>query len=75
MQAKKRFGLSVLNYIAASNHVHVRVRDAGDQSISKSMQLISGPVGQAYNQRKSRKGAFWEDRYFATVVSADRHLI
>jgi putative transposase len=39
------------------------------------MQLISGRTAQEYNQRKSRKGAFWEDRYFATAVGTDRHLI
>lgn len=39
------------------------------------MQLISGRTAQEYNQRKSRKGAFWEDRYFATAVSTDHHLV
>jgi hypothetical protein len=24
-----------------------------------------------YNQRKNRRGAFWEDRYYATVVDTD----
>lgn len=28
-----------------------------------------------YNQRKNRKGAFWEDRYHATAVQKDSHLI
>ena len=32
-------------------------------------------TGQEYNQRKNRNGAFWEDRYHATAVSSDRHLI
>ena len=38
------------------------------------MQLIAGRVGQQYNRRKSRKGAYWEDRYHATAVQADSHL-
>jgi putative transposase len=33
------------------------------------MQLIAGRTGQAYNNRKKRKGAFWEDRYHATAVA------
>ena len=73
-QAKKRYGLSVLNYICTSNHVHLLVRNAGNNTISKSMQLIAGRTAQEYNQRKSRKGAFWEDRYHATAVSTDQHL-
>ena len=38
------------------------------------MQLLSGRVAQEYNQRKGRKGAFWEDRYHATAVQSDGHL-
>ncbi len=39
------------------------------------MQLVAGCVAQEYNRRKSRKGAFWEDRYHATAVATDDHLI
>jgi len=37
--------------------------------------LIAGRAGQEYNQRKERKGAFWEDRYHATAVDSGMHLI
>ena len=74
-QATRRYGLCVLNYIATSNHIHLLVRDTGRTELARSMQLISGRTAQEYNQRKSRKGAFWEDRYFATAVGTDRHLI
>lgn len=75
VQARVRYGLVVLNYIVTSNHIHLLVHDKKKASISRSLQLISGRVAQEYNRRKSRKGAFWEDRYFATAVSTDRHLI
>ena len=39
------------------------------------MQLIAGRMGQEYNQRKNRKGAFWEDRYHATAVEPGPHLV
>jgi REP element-mobilizing transposase RayT len=74
-QARKRFGISVLTYIATSNHVHLLVRDSGRGEMRRSMQLIAGRTAQEYNQRKSRKGAFWEGRYFATAVNTDKHLI
>ncbi|MBW2642821.1 MAG: transposase, partial [Deltaproteobacteria bacterium] len=62
--AKKRFGLTILDYMVTSNHIHLLVIDDGPSDvISKSMQLIAGRTGQEYNRRKSRKGAFWEDRY------------
>jgi putative transposase len=37
--------------------------------------IIAGRTRQEYNQRKSRNGAFWEDRYHATAVEAGPHLI
>ena len=39
------------------------------------MQLIAGRSGQQYNQRKSRRGAFWEDRYHATAIQTNEHLV
>ena len=74
-EAKKRYGLCILNYVATSNHIHLLVKDGGRGEIAKSMQLVAGRVAQEYNQRKGRKGAFWEDRYHATAVAADHHLI
>jgi len=73
-QARRRYGLCVLNYIVTSNHVHLLVKDLGNGEIARSMQLISGRVAQQFNRRKSRKGAYWEDRYHATAVQVDRHL-
>jgi len=42
--------------------------------IPASMQLIAGRTAQAYNLRKKRKGAYWEDRYHATAIESDQHL-
>ncbi len=73
-EAKKRYGLCVLNYIATSNHTHMLVVDTGEETIPKSLQLIAGRTAQEFNIRKKRKGAFWEDRYHATAVQTDDHL-
>ena len=73
-EAKKRFGLCVLNYTVTSNHVHLLIKDTAEGVIGRSIQLIAGCTGQDYNRRKARQGAFWEDRYHATAVEADEHL-
>ena len=67
--------MCVLNYIVTSNHIHLLVYEGQKGTIPKSLQLIAGRVGQEYNQRKNRKGAFWEDRYHATAVKTGNHLI
>ena len=74
-EARKRYRLCILNYIVTSNHIHLLVRDHGDGEIAKSMQLIAGRTAQEFNQRKGRKGAFWEDRYHATAVDAEEYLV
>lgn len=74
-EAKKRYGLCVLNYIVTSNHIHLLVQDTGPHVIAHSLQLVAGRTAQAYNQRKRRNGAFWEDRYHATAVQTDRALV
>ncbi len=73
-EAKKRFGLCVLDYTVTANHVHLLVKDTGENVIAQSMQLIAGRTAQEYNERKNRHGAFWEDRYHATAIEADEHL-
>jgi putative transposase len=74
-EAKKRYGLIVLNYMVTSNHVHLLVLDGDDEwTIPRSMQLVEGRIAQEYNQRKQRRGAFWEDRYHATAVQTGEHL-
>ena len=74
-EAKKRFGASILDYAVTSNHIHLILRDAkGEDVIPQTLQLVAGRTAQEYNQRKRRKGAFWEDRYHATAIEADDHL-
>ena len=74
-QARKRFGLCVLDYTVTSNHIHLLVFDReGRDVIPNSIQLVAGRSAQAYNRRKQRKGAYWEDRYHATAVETGEHL-
>ena len=74
-ESKKRYSLPILNYSVTSNHIHLLVVGDGDRDIiPKSIKLIAGRTGQEYNQRKNRKGAFWEDRYHATAVEKGDHL-
>jgi len=72
--ARVRYGLCVLDYVVTSNHVHLVVRDRGRGEVAASMQLLEGCTGQAYNRRKQRLGAFWQDRYHATAVESGEHL-
>lgn len=75
LEARRRYRLSVLNYIVTRNHVHLLVRDRGENEIARAMQLVAGCTARMYNARTGRLGAFWQDRYHATAVESDRHLL
>ena len=76
IEAKRRYGLTILNYIVTSNHIHLLVVDDGErQIIPRAMQLTAGRCAQEYNNRKIRTGAYWEDRYHATAVETGEHLL
>jgi hypothetical protein len=40
-EAKNRFGLSVLDYIVTSNHIHLSIQDTGSTIIAQSMSWYS----------------------------------
>ena len=47
-EARKRYGLSILNYIVTSNHVHLLVSGDGHRdTIPKSIQLLAGKTGRS----------------------------
>jgi putative transposase len=69
-----RHDVHVLSYCITCNHVHMLVRAEETDELSQFMQYIEGGVAQAYNQRKGRSGAFWSDRYHATMVEDGTHL-
>jgi len=74
-EAKRRYALTILNYMVTSNHIHLLVvADGNREVIPRSIKLVAGRTGQEYNQRKKRRGAFWEDRYHATAVEGGDHL-
>ena len=75
-ESKKRLRTRILNYTVTSNHIHLLVQDnAYRDTLPNTIQLTAGRTAQEYNLRKKRKGAFWEDRYHATAVQDDIHLI
>lgn len=64
------------SHTVTSNHIHLLVQDGKDRdTIPQAIKLVAGRVGQEYNLRKNRKGAFWEDRYHSTAVESGLHLL
>lgn len=73
-QAKRRYGLGVLNYVVTSNHIHMLVQDHGKHTIDACMQLINSRTTKEFNRRHRRRGAFWEPQYQTTAIQTNEHF-
>ncbi len=69
-----RFKVSILGYCLTSNHIHLMMYAWTAESISQFMQLVQGSFAQDYNLRKTRKGAYWEDRFHCTMIDTGRYF-
>lgn len=74
LRGLKGFDVAVLSYCITSNHIHLLLRAPRPDEISGFMQYVAGNFAQTYNLRKKRHGAFWSDRYHATLVDGREHL-
>ncbi len=53
LEAKKRFGLTVLHYMVTSNHIHLLMCDDKDpDTIPKSIQLVAVRIRCAQRKRE-----------------------
>lgn len=57
-------------------HIHLLVFDEKREKCHTAIdQIDRRENAQEHNQRKKRKGSFWEDRYHATAVESEEHLL
>jgi putative transposase len=72
--ASRQYDVRLLNYCLTSNHTHIVAIESWCGGISCMMQKLEGDFASAFNRRKHRSGAFWEDRYHCTMVEDGAHL-
>lgn len=73
-EMNRRFKVDILNYVVTSNHIHLLVWIRKGDALAPAMQFLQGEMGQYYNKRKKREGAFWKDRYHSTLIQSGEHL-
>jgi putative transposase len=74
-QHLKKSPVSMLTYTITSNHVHLLVTAESAEAIADLMRRVQGEFAAGYNQRNGRSGAFWSDRYHATMIDDGEHLL
>lgn len=73
-QAVRRFEIIMLNYCLTSNHTHLLLKVRSAARISTFMRHLEGEFASHYNRLKHRRGAFWSERYHATLIEDGSHL-
>jgi putative transposase len=73
-EGARKYGVSVLDYVVTSNHVHLLLWADRAQRISGMMRWLQGTAGREINRRKGREGAFWRDRYHPALIQGGAHL-
>ena len=72
--AVKEYKISLLTYCITRNHTHLVARAKDAETISGFMQKLEGEFAEYYNLRKRRSGAFWEGRYWCTMVETGEYV-
>lgn len=71
----KRYGVAVHAWVLMTNHVHLLLTPASEQSISRMMQTVGSRYAQYLNKSYKRTGTVWEGRHKASPVHAQAYLL
>lgn len=73
--ALRKHRLSLYAYCITSNHTHLLLACRVKDDISRMMQQLEGEFAQYYNGKRSRRGAFWEDRFHTTMIGEGSYFL
>jgi len=61
-EAKKRFGLSVLDYMVTCNHIHLLIKDTGPNNAAASSNRSSRSIAALRSKRSKPTGSIKDSR-------------
>jgi len=73
--ALNRHDCALHAYVLMTNHVHLLLTPAAEQSIGKAIQVLGRYYVQYFNEKYGRTGTLWEGRYKSTLVDTEQYLM
>jgi putative transposase len=67
-KAKQKYPFQLLNFCIMDNHIHLIVKPARGQSLSKIMQWIKGNFAKRWNKERHTEGHLWGERFFSKII-------
>ena len=71
----RRYSASLHAYCLMTNHVHLLVTPAYEDSISRVIQHVGRQYVQFVNKRYKRSGTLWEGRHKGSLIDAEPYLL
>lgn len=71
----RRYSASLHAYCLMTNHVHLLMTPAYEDSISRVIQHVGRQYVQFVNKRYSRSGTLWEGRHKGSLIDAETYLL
>ncbi|MGH8729910.1 MAG: transposase [Burkholderiales bacterium] len=75
LDAAQRHACAIHAYVLMTNHVHLLVTPANEDSLSKLFQSAGRRYVQYFNFSYKRSGTLWEGRYRASIIDAENYLL
>lgn len=73
-QARKEKGVEVLAYCLMPNHVHLLVKQVGEENVSPFISSVHTSYAKYFNGTYDRVGHLFQGRYKQVIVKRDEHL-
>ena len=73
--AADRHDCTIHAYVLMTNHVHLLMTPAHQDSIGKTLQSLGRRYVQYFNWTQRRTGTLWEGRYKSTPIDSESYLL
>ncbi|MDR2418739.1 MAG: transposase [Treponema sp.] len=67
-KAKQNYPFQLFNFCIMDNHIHLLIKPAPGQSLSKIMQWLKGNFAKYWNKVHHTKGHLWGERFFSKII-------
>ncbi|MDR0636004.1 MAG: transposase [Treponema sp.] len=67
-KAQQKYSFELLNFCITDNYIHLIIKPASGQSISRIMQWIKGNFAKYWNKEHNTKGHLWGERFFSKII-------
>lgn len=74
-KARQEHPLVVYNYALMSNHVHLLVKAEQENSLSKTMEQVSGSYAKYFNAKYEFSGHVFQGRFKSFLIEDERYFL